>query len=345
MNKKKLAALITAPMLALTIAACSSGGDEGGVDVNRVRVVLGSSSTTADTYQSAHAFTENVGKAMDVNMKADAVGRNQAYQALDKAKPDGSTILFFHDSGYLAVMYGAMPEKYAIDNFTVGPVISLNPGAAFLAKHDAPYDDLAEAAEWLSKNDSETLTFAVEPGGSSELALDAFYIWATEKYGDDLGERIEVFATGSDEEKNQALWAGNTDIIFGSVTGNEQYTGDDVEKKVREKFLALTASERLEGYDIPTYTDLGIEVNGEPYAFDKEFYALMPQDIDDNFATALDEATAEAIDTDAYVDELSKNMLQPNYIPMSESAEYLADKQERLQGIVDKAPDIADLTK
>ena len=344
--KKKLTALIAAPALLLSMAACSSGdSDDGGVDVNRVRVVLGSSSTTADTYQSAHAFTENVGKELDVNMKADAVGRNQAYQALEKAKGDGSTILFFHDSGYLAVMYGALPEKYSLENFTVGPVISLNPGAAFLAKHDAPYDDLAEAAEWLSENESETLSFAVEPGGSSELALDAFYIWATEKYGDDLGDRIEVFATGSDEEKNQALWAGNTDIIFGSVTGNEQYTGDDVETKVREKFLALTASEPLEGYDIPTYTELGIEVNGEPYAFDKEFYALMPKDIDEGYASALDEATGQAIESDAYRDELSKNMLEPNYIPMSESTDYLMDKQERLQAIVDQAPDIADLTK
>lgn len=343
--KKKLAALITTPILALSMAACSDGGtgDDGGVDVNRVRVVLGSSSTTADTYQNAHAFTENVGQALDVNMKADAIGANKAFQALDKAKPDGSTIMFFHDMAYLSVKYGSQPEKFGLDNWTVGPVVSLNPGAAFLAKHDAPYNDLVEAAEWLKDNKSETLTFAVEAGGTSELSLDAFYLWVADKYGDDVAERIKVFATGSDEEKNQALWSGNVDIIYGSIGGNEQYTKDDVEDKVKEKFLAITASERVEGFDIPTFAEQGIEVDGEPFTFDKEFFVLMPNDVEDSFASALDDATAEAVETDAYVDELSKNHFQPNYVPLDESTKHVEEKRDRLESIIDQAPDFDDL--
>ena len=339
--KKKLAALITSPILALSMTACSDGGtgDDGGVDVNRVRVVLGSSSTTADTYQNAHAFTENVGQALDVNMKADAIGANKAFQALDKAKPDGSTIMFFHDMAYLSVKYGSQPEKFGLDNWTVGPVVSLNPGAAFLAKHDAPYNDLVEAAEWLNDNKSETLTFAVEAGGTSELSLDAFYLWVADKYGDDVAERIKVFATGSDEEKNQALWSGNVDIIYGSIGGNEQYTKDDVEDKVKEKFLAITASERVEGFDIPTFAEQGIEVDGEPFTFDKEFFVLMPKDVEDSFASALDDATAEAVETDAYVDELSKNHFQPNYVPLDESTKHVEEKRDRLESIIDQAPD------
>ncbi len=343
--KKKLAALITSPILALSMTACSDGGtgDDGGVDVNRVRVVLGSSSTTADTYQNAHAFTENVGQALDVNMKADAIGANKAFQALDKAKPDGSTIMFFHDMAYLSVKYGSQPEKFGLDNWTVGPVVSLNPGAAFLAKHDAPYNDLVEAAEWLNDNKSETLTFAVEAGGTSELSLDAFYLWVADKYGDDVAERIKVFATGSDEEKNQALWSGNVDIIYGSIGGNEQYTKDDVEDKVKEKFLAITASERVEGFDIPTFAEQGIEVDGEPFTFDKEFFVLMPKDVEDSFASALDDATAEAVETDAYVDELSKNHFQPNYVPLDESTKHVEEKRDRLESIIDQAPDFDDL--
>ncbi|WP_298417074.1 tripartite tricarboxylate transporter substrate-binding protein [Brevibacterium sp.] len=343
--KKKLAALITAPILALSMAACSSGGssDDGGVDVNRVRVVLGSSSTTADTYQNAHAFTENVSKALDVNMKADAIGANKAFQALDKAKPDGSTIMFFHDMSYLSVKYGSQPEKFGLDNWTVGPVVSLNPGAAFLAKHDAPYDDLVEAAKWLKDNESETLTFAVEAGGTSELSLDAFYLWVADTYGDDVAERIKVFATGSDEEKNQALWSGNVDIIYGSIGGNEQYTKDDVEDKVKEKFLAITASDRVEGFDIPTFEEQGIEVDGEPFTFDKEFFVLMPKDVEDSFSTALDDATAEAVDTDAYVDELSKNHFQTDYVPIDESTQYIEEKRDRLESIIDQAPEFDEL--
>src|SRR5665811_1351228 len=83
--KKKLVALLTAPIIALTIAGCGSGSSESsdGVDVSRVRVVLGSSSTTADTYQNAHAFTTNVEDKLGASMKADAVGANNAFQALE----------------------------------------------------------------------------------------------------------------------------------------------------------------------------------------------------------------------------------------------------------------------
>lgn len=344
---KKMAAAITAPLLALGVAGCSSdGGDsggDGGVDVDRVRVVLGSSSTTADTYQNSHAFTTHVGDELGVNMAADAVGANNAFQALDSANSDGSTIMFFHDMAYLSVKYGAMPEQFALENWQVGPVVSANPGAAFLAAHDAPYNSMAEAADWLEQNSDETLTFAVEAGGTSELSLDAFYIWVQEAYGQDVADRIEVLPTGSDEEKNQALWSDNVDIIYGSVAGNEQYTGDDVETDVREKFLGITASEQLEGYDIPTFADQGIEVDGEPFTFDKEFFLLMPEDVDENFRTALDEATATAIETDEYVEDLNTNQFLANYVSADESQEYIDEKRERLESIIDQAPEFSDL--
>jgi len=343
--KKKLVALLTAPIIALTIAGCGSGSSESsdGVDVSRVRVVLGSSSTTADTYQNAHAFTTNVEDKLGASMKADAVGANNAFQALERAPSDGSTIMFFHDMAYLSVKYGSMPEKFVLENWTVGPVVSKNPGAAFLAKHDAPYDTMVEAVEWLKDNGSETLTFAVEAGGTSELSLDAFYLWVADTYGQDVADRIKVFATGSDEKKNQALWAGNVDIIYGSIGGNEQYTRDDVEDKIKEKFLGITASERVEGFDVPTFKEQGIEVDGEPFTFDKEFFVLMPKDVDDEFSSALDDAVSEAIETEGYVEELKKNHFLPNYVPLEESREYIESKRERLEAIIDQAPEFSEL--
>ncbi|GAA1194933.1 tripartite tricarboxylate transporter substrate-binding protein [Prauserella alba] len=343
---RKLAALTTVPILAVGIAGCGSlggSGSENGLDVNRVRVVLGSSSTTADTYQNSHAFTTHVGEELGVNMKADAIGANRAFQALDSAKTDGSTVMFFHDMAYLSVKYGAQPEKFALDNWKVGPVVSTNPGAAFLAADEAPYDTMAEAAQWLKDNPGENLTFAVEAGGTSELSLDAFYLWVEDEYGAEVAERIKVFATGSDEEKNQALWAGNVDIIYGSIGGNEQYTKDDVEDKVREKFLGITASEPVEGYDIPTFKEQGIEVDGQPFTFNKEFFLLMPKDVEKNFRQTLDSATAKAIETDGYIDELAKNKFIPNYVPIKDSKDYIEKKRKRLESIIDQAPEFSDL--
>ncbi|WP_019810888.1 tripartite tricarboxylate transporter substrate-binding protein [Saccharomonospora halophila] len=348
MHKKlaELAALTTVPVLAAGLAGCglqSGSGSEGGLDVNRVRVVLGSSSTTADTYQNSHAFTTHVGDELGVGMKADAIGANKAFQALDSAKTDGSTIMFFHDMAYLSVKYGAQPEKFALENWKVGPMVSTNPGAAFLAADEAPYDTLAQAATWLKDNPGEDLTFAVEAGGTSELSLDAFYIWVKDKYGTKIAERIKILATGSDEKKNQALWAGNVDIIYGSIAGNEQYTKGDVKDKVKEKFLGITASKPVEGYDIPTFKQQGIKIDGAPFTFDKEFFLLMPKDIDKGFRQALDEATAKAIKTDAYVEELKKNKFVPNYVPIEQSREYIEQKRERLESIIDQAPEFSDL--
>ncbi|WLD93712.1 tripartite tricarboxylate transporter substrate-binding protein [Alkalihalobacillus sp. AL-G] len=346
---KKLLPFLMVIMLAVVLAACNqsanSSDDSSEAEIpDRIRVVIGSSSTGGDTYQNSSAASRYLEKVLGTNMKVDAVGAVKAFTALDKADTDGSTIMFFHDMAYLGVEYGSISEKYALENWKVGPVVSTNPGNAFLTSADAPYNTMAESAEWLKNNPDETVTVAIEAGGVSEISFDGYYLWVKEKYGTEVSDRIKVYPTGSQEDKNQALWDGNADIINGSIGGNFEYTKDDVDSKIKMKFLGITAGKRVEGYEIPTFAEQGIKVNGKDFVFDKQFFILLPKDIDPKFAKALDEAVAQVVENPDYIKDLAKNAYIPSYTPAEEADDYLLEKRSTFQNIINNAPTVDELT-
>jgi tripartite-type tricarboxylate transporter receptor subunit TctC len=347
---KKLLPILMVLMLAGVLTACSgqSAGTSGSSDgeiPDRTRVVIGSTSTGGDTYQNSDTASRYLEDVLGTNMKVDAVGAVQAFSELAKADTDGSTIMFFHDMAYLGVEYGSIDEKNALENWKIGPVVSTNPGNAFLTSADAPYDTMAESAEWLKNNPDETITIAIEAGGVSEISFDGYYLWVKEEYGTEVSDRIKVYPTGSQEDKNQALWDGNADIINGSIGGNNEFTKDGVDSKIKMKFLGITAGKRVEGYDIPTFAEQGIAVNGKEFVFDKEFFILLPKDIDSSFVKALDEAVAEVVENPDYVKDLAKNAYIPSYISAEEAEDYLLEKRSTFQNIINNAPTVDELTE
>lgn len=348
---KKIWSMIVVLLLGVALAGCGSSGSSGEaeadstkVDVSRVRVVIGSSSTGGDTYQNADAITRYLEKELDTNAKVDAVGANRAFDELAKAKSDGSTIMFFHDMAFLGVDYGSFEEKYSLENWTVGPVVALNPGNAFLAKADAPFDTMADAAEWLKNNPNETIKVAIEAGGVSQIGFDAFYLWVKEQYGEEVSDRIKVYVTGSQSDKDQALWDGNVDIIHGSVSSNAQYTEEGVEDKIKMKFLGITSSKRLDGYEIPTFAEQGIKVDGKEFTFDKEYFFLLPKDIDKDFVEKLDKAVAKVVENPDYAKDLKVNSFVVNHIPMEEAKAHLIEKRDFLSKIIKNGPDLNEIT-
>ncbi|MGI8385181.1 tripartite tricarboxylate transporter substrate-binding protein [Robertmurraya sp. P23] len=346
---KKVWIMLFVLVLGTVLAGCgkekaSSNEDSTKVDVSRVRVLIGSSSTGGDTYQNADAVTRYLEKELDTNAKVDAVGANRAFDELAKAKTDGSSVMFFHDMAYLGVEYGSFDEKYSLENWTVGPVVALNPGNAFLAKADAPFDTMAESAEWLKNNPEETIKVAIEAGGVSQIGFDAYYLWVKEEYGTEVSDRIKVYVTGSQSDKDQALWDGNVDIIHGSVSSNAQYTEEGVEDKIKMKFVGITSSERLEGYEISTFAEQGIKVDGKEFTFDKEYFFLLPKDIDQAFVDKLDQAISEVVKNPDYAKDLDVNAFIVNHIPMKEAEAHLTEKRDILSNIIKNGPDLNEIT-
>ena len=346
---KKIWGFVLVLMFGAVLAACggdseTSAGDEGAVDVSRVRVLIGSDSTSGDTYQNADAVTRYLEKEIGTNMKVDAVGANRAFDELSKAKTDGSSIMFFHDMSYLGVEYGSFPEKYSLENWKVGPIVSINPGNVFLAKGDAPYNTMVEAAEWLKANPDETITIAIEAGGVSQISFDGFYIWVKETYGKEVSGRIKAYITGSQSDKDQALWDGNVDIIHGAISANAQYTEDGVEDKIKMKFLGVTSEERIEGYDIPTFAEQGIKVDGKDFVFAKEYFFLFPKDIDEDFADKLDQGVANVVENADYAKDLAVNAFYVNHQTLEESETYLKEKREFMRYIIENGADLNEIT-
>ena len=125
-----------------TEATGSAASGESSLKGKRVRVVIGSTSTGGDSYMIADMVTRYLGEEMGFNGKVDAIGNAQALDTISKAKGDGTTIMMFHDMAFLSVLFGAVSEDYALENLTVGPRIGVNPGGCFVAKADAPYNNL-----------------------------------------------------------------------------------------------------------------------------------------------------------------------------------------------------------
>ena len=169
--KKLLSALLASMMvMSMSVTALAAKKDET-FKGKSVRVVIGSTSTSGDSYLIAQTACRYLEKELGCNMKVDAVGAAQALNTMQTAKADGKTIMMFHDMTYLSVLFGAQPAKFALENMTVGPRFAQNPGAAWAATKKAPYENLVEAAEYLKANPDAKVRMACEAGGVSHIAF------------------------------------------------------------------------------------------------------------------------------------------------------------------------------
>ena len=133
-------------------------------------MVIGSTSTAGDSYLIAETVSRHLAKALGANMKVDAVGAAVALDAMQTSRPDGKTIMMFHDMTYLGVSFKAYDDIYKLENMEIGPRVAQNPGAAWAAYLDAPYNTMAEIPEYLKANPEAKVRMACEAGGVSTSA-------------------------------------------------------------------------------------------------------------------------------------------------------------------------------
>lgn len=331
---------------ALTLTACSPKKDDANASLKgkRVRVVIGSTSTGGDTYLTANTATRYLSEKIGFNGKVDAIGAARALQEITSAKPDGTTIMMFHDMTYLSVLFGAFGKEYALENFIVGPKMSIAVDSCFTARADAPYNNMAQMAGWLQANPGKTVKLAIEAGGVSQLVFNSYYDWVLEKFGKDVASRVKAFVSGSTVEKTQALWDGNCDALYGTISGLGQYVDDSVDPKIRMKVLGLTSAQRLPGKDYLTFAEQGITLDGKPFEFDKEYNMFFPKGTPQSIINEVDAAMAE-IATDAnYRQELEKLGFKSDYLSSKDNKAYMYAKRQKFAKIIEQAPSLDELT-
>ena len=328
-----------------TEATGSAASGESSLKGKRVRVVIGSTSTGGDSYMIADMVTRYLGEEMGFNGKVDAIGNAQALDTVSKAKGDGTTIMMVHDMAFLSVLFGAVSEDYALENLTVGPRIGVNPGGCFVAKADAPYNNLNEAAQWLADNPGEELRVNIESGSASHLDFVVWYMWVQEQYGDEVASRIKALVGGTTDEKKQRLWDGNTDIIYADYSSCVEFTKEGVDAQLAMKLFDTCGN--LEGSGVISMADDGITFNGEPFDFNKDFFMLFPKDMDEgilNEIAAAMQKVCENPDFQAEMAGLLYSAVTAEEADLEASRQFISDKRDIGQEIIDVAPGLDELT-
>ncbi|MHB8130107.1 MAG: type 2 periplasmic-binding domain-containing protein [Mobilitalea sp.] len=340
---KRLVATIMMVVLVMTSLMGCAKSDKTTFDGKRVRVVIGSTSTTGDSYMIAELASRYLAKELSANLKVDAVGAGPALDAVTTADLDGSTIMMFHDMTYLGISFGAFEEKYALENMVVGPRIGQNPGSCFAASADAPYNDMVEMAEYAKANPDVKIRLSVEAGGVSHIAFIVYYQWVVETYGQEVADQMVVVVGGSTAEKSQMLWDGNTDVIFADYSSLLQYTEEGVEAQLKMKFLGLL--DKIEGVGVTSYAEQGITLNGEPFVFSKDFIIYLPKDFPQELIDELNAAAKAICEDQAFIDEMNTLTYRAAYLPAADAKTFIIQKRDNLDSLIKSAPSLDDLTQ
>lgn len=311
-----------------------------------IRMVIGSNAVSGDTYQNASIIAEALSAHLGIKVKVDAVGISEAFKAVGR-DPRGTTVMFHHDQSYLSHLYGVRGFSDIFSAYKVGPVVSVNPGNAYLVPKQSPYqsvDDLLKAAA-----DGTRVRVGIQAGGVSEIGFSALKNAARlAKPGSEAN--IVAVNSGSQADKNQQLFDGQVEVINGSVQANEQFTRlpDDDQKAMR--FLWLTASreiieeapeagfgqtsrEQLLQYVTPA---MRVTLDGQQdFVFDKDFFLLYNKDMPDEMVKAIDEALAAIYAKGDVQKTLKSSFFIPHFLPSQEAAAYLKTKDGNYRQVIE----------
>lgn len=327
-------------------AAASVGGGESSLKGQNVRVVIGSTSTSGDSYMIADLVTRYLSKEMGFNGKVDAIGNAAALDEMQNAKGDGKTVMMFHDMTFLSVLFGSVDEAYSLENMTVGPRIGQNPGACFGAAAEDNWNNLSDVVKYLQDNPDATVSCNIESGATSHLAFVAWYLYVKETYGEEVSSRIKAIVGGTTAEKLQRLWDRNADIIYGDTSAFEQYTKDGVENQL--KMTMFGSCGEVSGLEIDSMAKDGVTFEGKPFEFAKDFCMYFPKDMD---AAVLAEyeaamkAVTENPDFQADMAKLYYNVLSADEVGVEASKEFIYNKREMCKTLIEQAPSLDELTQ
>jgi len=311
-----------------------------------LRIVIGSKSTGGDTYQAASIVAPLLAEKLGINAKVDAVGFTAAVRALDQSGARGNTVMFFHDMAYLGNLYGVKGYEDIFANYIIGPTVTTNPGNAYLVPKKSPYKTIQDIIEACAKGTK--IRVSIQPGGVSEIGFSAIKN-AIKMKAPGMEQNLVAVNTGSQADKNQQLFDGQVEVIYGTVQGNEQYTRLPEDDQKAMRFIWLTSPEKTlaqanpEGMgdtsrdELLKFAEPTMQVamdDSSNFKFDKEYFFLYHKDLDPKIIAAIDEALAEVYADGKIQETMKKSFFIPDFLPSKEAADYLKGKMERNKKII-----------
>ncbi|MBL1406390.1 MAG: ABC transporter substrate-binding protein [Rhizobiales bacterium] len=310
-----------------------------------VRMVIGSKSTGGDTYQNSAIIADALAEKLGINIKVDAVGSTEGFKALKRDKR-GSTIMMFHDQAYLGELYGRKGYDDPFTTYKIGAAVAINPGNSYLVAKDSKYKNMTEI--FAAAAAGEKIRVAIQPGGVSEIGFSAMKNAAKVL---SPGSEVNLVAvkTGSQSDKNQAMFDDLADVINGSIQANEQFTQLPADDQKAMRFVWVTArAETLDqapakGMGDTTRDQLLAYANpktsvpltkSENFTFDKEFFLLYNKDMDEGMVKQIDTALAEIFAEGKIQERQKGSFFIPNFLPSDEASVYYMGKRDIYRKII-----------
>lgn len=312
-----------------------------------VRMVIGSTSTGGDTYQNSSIVAEALAQKLGVNIRVDPVGTNEALNATGRDSR-GTTIMLHHDQIYLSYLYGVPGVPDAFADFAIGPTVAINPGDCFLVPKKSSYQSMEDVFGAAAKG--EKVRVAIQPGGVSEIGFTGMRNAARAR---NPGSEANIVAvnTGSQADKNQAMWDDLADVINGSIQANEQFTQLPEDDRTAMRFVWITArSETLAqapeaGMGGTSREEMlkfaspqtSVTLDGSrDFTFDKEFFLLFNKEMDAGMVSEIDGALKEIYAAGEIQKRQTEAFFIPNYLPRAEAKAHLTSKRDTVASIIRK---------
>jgi tripartite-type tricarboxylate transporter receptor subunit TctC len=329
------AAIVTRPLMASASAL-----------PRNVRLVIGSKSTGGDTYQNSSIVADALAKQLGINIKVDAVGASAAFKALDRDSR-GTTLMIFHDQSYLGYLYGRDGYANPFARYSIGPTVAINPGNAYLVPKNSPYKGMADI--FKAAADGQRIRVAIQPGGVSEIGFSAMKNAARVMHPGSEKSLVAV-NTGSQSDKNQAMWDGLADVINGSIQANEQFTQLPVDDRKAMRFVWITARPgTLEqapaaGMGKTTRDDLlqyaspktSVTLDGKKdFTFDKEFFFLFNRKMDPAVSDEINDALGKVFASGEIQKRQKAAFFIPNFLPSGKALAHLKEKSDTYAKVIE----------
>lgn len=334
--KKVLSMLLVFTMLMAVLVGCAQGkapekaADPQGGEANQKAAVQNESKWPTGTVQlivpakagggtdlAARIFAkylqEKLGKPFVIVNQPEGGGVVAAETARN-AKPDGSTLLFYHTSLLVTCQTG-MYDKSPVDDFTVASVLPTGGSYVLVVGVNSPYktvDDLVKAA----KEKPGQITLGVQTNGSTHFMAGLLM--------QDAGVEFKYVEAGSDTDKLAALQGGHIDATLVNANGAKQYS----EAGKLRALATISGSTERDPFlpDLPSFHELGYK--NSVYGID--LIVLGPKDSDKMMLQKINDSIKEACNDSEVQQQMKKISMPIRFMNIDESAERLKTMYDKI---------------
>lgn len=263
--------------------------------------------TDLNTRIMAKYLEKELGTTMVITNVNGAGGTTGTKKVLD-AKPDGYTVLSFHNSTLISKILGL--ADYTFTDFEVAGMGAMDKGNAFIISNDSEFQNLDDLIAFALEN-PEKVNVATEVGSFTHLQLLAFE--------EITGTKFNIVDVGGASDKITALLGGRIDIIPTQVGLVNSYieSGDF-------RALGIMSEERLKAApDVLTFKEQGVDL-----VMDKFFFWGFPEDTPEEIVETFTNALEKVVANEEYQNEIGKSMVEPVYLNPTEANELMAKDEK-----------------